>query len=795
MFQQCSICLRRSFRWLVDLHRHYATRHFYDELLEKLHLEGGPPFKCKTCGHSCPNKEQAVSHFAVVHRGVVQILEDREREEAMQTEGKSALQMSKNPNPASKKRMSDLVMRQWIVKECVEEMVSVTNVAKKWHWTEQLDGWEMEEKIREWVERADLLLPEQNKIAIYPESPFRPSKCKLIFCHLELLRSSSSPTTHLTQLAATNTTNLCNVFLPIIPSILIDLLDGFRAGNLLEAMKMIRTDQNTFIFREQALVSETERLECVQEKKALDLFFKYLELAGPNVVLVGVDENTIGVLLQKLESHNASKFLQLVVGYTWWRRIHGGGAYMEYDSESESYYDSESYYEEKSAYSGYDWKRDDFHAFKQSNSLSSSTCSMVVAQLRDAVRFVARSLGKIRQGTYSQAQPKCGQILRDFADRIGINMMIEPKVVEEQIEAGREDEEVVQLTNSFLPVPSTSFVLQKLDNVDISSDSESDTGVTEVKIDVECDQVQSQVSGEYFEKNELKIEENEYFEKDEHMVEEKEYFEKDEPQVEEKEYFEKDELRVEGKEFKTKELLGDGEYMEIENKVKRKDIQIESGIDLAIYNNDRENRVERSNAKIKSPIEASGSAVAEDTLSGEYVEEDEAKSEEKRFQAETLPGKYVETDQTKSMDIQIVETSPEFSGEYIEMDNEVERKNIQSVSIIDGTTAGEYVVEEEDQVDRKYIRIESRTRQGLGEDSNEPPWYCPAEDEEEGGQDEEDEEEEEGEGEERAREEEVVVLPTKKKRPQTISEVEKNNSLREFQMMAKFRKRSNKKQK
>ena len=70
-------------------------------------------------------------------------------------------------------------------------------------------------------------------------------------------------------------------------------------------MKIVREDQQTFLFREKALVSETKRLECVTEKKAMELFFRYLEHVGPNIVLVGVDEDSIGMLLQKLESHNA----------------------------------------------------------------------------------------------------------------------------------------------------------------------------------------------------------------------------------------------------------------------------------------------------------------------------------------------------------------------------------------------------------------------------------------------------------------------------------------------------------
>ena len=332
--------------------------------------------------------------------------------------------------------------RQWVIKECVEEMLSLTYLAKKWN---SKPFYCSPGSIKEWVAEAGLTVPEQNGVAIYPVTPFKPTNCRLVFCHMELLRSSTSNTVHLTQLAATNTTNLCNVFLPIIPSILDDLLDRYRVGNLLEAMKMVREDQSKFTFREKVLVSETKSLECVQEGKAIELFFKYLELAGPNVVLVGVDENTIGVLLQKLESHNAAKFLQLVVGYTWWRRIVAGGAY---DMERE-------------------WRLDDLFC------ADSNTCPMVAAQLRDGVRKVALRQGKGKYG-FASLEIEDQQILSDFADRVGISMMVEPRVTTEKIETNEEDREVVELTNSFLPVPSTSFVLHKLDKVDIASDSRGD---------------------------------------------------------------------------------------------------------------------------------------------------------------------------------------------------------------------------------------------------------------------------------------------------------------------------------
>ena len=72
----CLICNNENFRWQADLYRHYAMKHFHDELLEKLKLEGDPPYKCKTCGIQAQNEKQIVIHFAIVHRAVVKILEE-----------------------------------------------------------------------------------------------------------------------------------------------------------------------------------------------------------------------------------------------------------------------------------------------------------------------------------------------------------------------------------------------------------------------------------------------------------------------------------------------------------------------------------------------------------------------------------------------------------------------------------------------------------------------------------------------------------------------------------------------
>ena len=36
---------------------------------------------------------------------------------------------------------------------------------------------------------------------------------------------------------------------------------------------------------------------------------------------MGVDEGSLGVLIQKLKELDRASFLKQVVGYTWWRRV------------------------------------------------------------------------------------------------------------------------------------------------------------------------------------------------------------------------------------------------------------------------------------------------------------------------------------------------------------------------------------------------------------------------------------------------------------------------------------------
>ena len=62
-------------------------------------------------------------------------------------------------------------------------------------------------------------------------------------------------------------------------------------------------------------------MECVSEEAAISAFFHFLKSVGPNVVLVGLDEDTVGLLVQKLKAKDKPKFRSLVAGYTWWKRV------------------------------------------------------------------------------------------------------------------------------------------------------------------------------------------------------------------------------------------------------------------------------------------------------------------------------------------------------------------------------------------------------------------------------------------------------------------------------------------
>ena len=111
----------------------------------------------------------------------------------------------------------------------------------------------------------------------------------MVFCHLEFLRSTTSPNLHLTQLAAVSTDDRSPLFLPVFPPVLAEYLDDYKlSGDLMQALTMTRDleDKDTFLFRPTVLVEEVPRVACVTEKEALFSFLKFLEDLSPSIILV-----------------------------------------------------------------------------------------------------------------------------------------------------------------------------------------------------------------------------------------------------------------------------------------------------------------------------------------------------------------------------------------------------------------------------------------------------------------------------------------------------------------------------
>ena len=73
------------------------------------------------------------------------------------------------------------------------------------------------------------------------------------------------------------------------------------------------------MFRPTVLVERVDRVECIKEEDALRHFVRFLKNIGGNILIVGLDEETMGVLRKKLKKH--SKKGNSVYLFTWWQRI------------------------------------------------------------------------------------------------------------------------------------------------------------------------------------------------------------------------------------------------------------------------------------------------------------------------------------------------------------------------------------------------------------------------------------------------------------------------------------------
>ena len=76
----------------------------------------------------------------------------------------------------------------------------------------------------------------------------------------------------------------------------------------MQALHMTKEKDGTFLFRSQfEFVQEDEKIWCVAEREALTSFLDFLE-KFPNAIILGVDENSVSILVKKLKLLNKKKF-------------------------------------------------------------------------------------------------------------------------------------------------------------------------------------------------------------------------------------------------------------------------------------------------------------------------------------------------------------------------------------------------------------------------------------------------------------------------------------------------------
>ena len=190
---------------------------------------------------------------------------------------------------------------------------------------------------------------------------------------------------------------------------------------------MTREDKNTFLFRPTVLVEEVQRVVCMTESEATGQFLDYLEKIGPNIILVGIDEDTLGVLMQKLTQRQPARFLKLVVGFTWWSRILKHFRVEDYKKLSLQEFSTT-------------WTPSPPHGLPL-------TCALVAERLKRAVTFRFGHKLPLNVGEQDVALP------------------VETRARVEQRKVTEGEDEVLEVTNSYLSIPVTTFAVSRMEPV------------------------------------------------------------------------------------------------------------------------------------------------------------------------------------------------------------------------------------------------------------------------------------------------------------------------------------------
>ena len=176
-------------------------------------------------------------------------------------------------------------------------------------------------------------------------------------------------------------------------------------------------------------VPPSARIKCVVEDEALRDFFEYLEARGPNVILVGVDEDTVGVVLDKLKAMDRKRCKASVVGYSWWRRVLKHLSVANYNTT----------------------ELEDYH-----HSTSPSSTSGGLHTAAAVANILASAVGKV---THEYTAENIGELVV----KVGVSGAFRPKQRARQTEV--RGQETLEIYSSFRPDLATYITAERTEQV------------------------------------------------------------------------------------------------------------------------------------------------------------------------------------------------------------------------------------------------------------------------------------------------------------------------------------------
>jgi len=296
----------------------------------------------------------------------------------------------------------------------------------------------------------------------------------LVCVHIETFRVSNEPSISLTQIGCTTALNIQGeketFFQPVKPARLEHFLENFKMeGDLLQALHMT-DEKGRFQFRGQFEIKRKEKnkIFATEEEKALDTLIGYLE-KFENVVLFAVDENTLEIVLDKLEQFRPISDLP-IVGFSTWPKV----------LKECSKFTGTKIYEEES-------DLEDFYTEHCEEITGYITALDVANFLRKAVKKLGADYAKY----FAAANPGKNFTRNNFVDEIVEDIHNIEANAFRKVEPAKPI--TVEVFSSFRPEVSTKIGIEEMDTIELSSGEESE--------DSDIDIVEENLKPKYYTKS------------------------------------------------------------------------------------------------------------------------------------------------------------------------------------------------------------------------------------------------------------------------------------------------------